>query len=1620
MGKHSTKLFLILYLCLSGWDSANGQNATGMPYAFSVSTAAIPVFPGGASNVFLTPPFRVANQSDEWDSLVAPAGWNFTFANVTCNKFVLSSNGWLALIPNSVATIPASFSGNAYPNNLLSNNTTGYPIIAPLWDDMASVIISFVVPAATNTLWVRWSLKWNSTNAATGALVYVKLDGNTNTITYYYPNLAYSPVGASASIGIAGSCPGDYYSVYSTSSNTAYVDSTNENGMIGNSGLPPEVRPLNVTYIFTPFAPNDNCTGAYPARFIGNVGLTCSSVEASTFNAAVSGTGNCATPDDNDVWFSVYKPAGIANVKISTAPSSCQSVSGTSVTVYATCGGASLGCATTSISNPNFAEVTVARTCVAETLWVRVTADSDIPGKFLICASDGGISSSSGATCANATAICSIPYSQSGLSTTGYGNDYDSTNSKCHDPFMNGEDYVFSYTPTTNQCIRIAVNSTGTNPGVFVFDGCPNLLGTTNCLSSAVNSTGNLVINSISLLAGITYYIVVDNNTIAGAPTSIPFNINITNVGTSQPYDACGAVNLGVVANNQPCVFSSYTTECATPSPFTYPVPTCGNFLSATGDIWFSFTAGFSGSLLIKTQPGATNPAQNIAMAVYTGINCGANSGAQFACDDNSGGSGMPLLSIPVANGTTYYIRVWTVSPANSGNFDLCLSSACSPPNDLPCTAVLVNLGGTSNGFNTCAGSVGEPPNAAQCVAGGIINTVWYKAVVPASGSLKVRTHTRSLTDTQIQAFTFPTGCANAATSSVNRGCNDDGPDCGSQSAQSWHDFSELTVNGLTPGDTLFIAVDGFNSQTGTFDITVIDGTQITWPPIAGADCEGAYDVCGPTSITVNDPGILGYGNICDFQPTYDCWNNGERNSAWYRVTVNPGVLQFDIQTFSDYDFIMWDITNVANPCSLITAHAIPTVRCNWVTTVSGHTGISIPDPNGDWEPAITVTGTPRTYLINIDNWNPPFQTTGYTIDWMGSPIASITASVTWQGANDTLFANLNNWGTPPCNATPTCAIDAVIASAGTGRQPTINSNMAVKNLTINSGATLRIKSGFTLDVCGNFTNNGSLIAEPGSTVRFIGTANVSQVISGSLTGPNAFANLVVMKTAGSSDVKLNSNIEVAGNFTTMNATSIFNINGKILKVGGHFTNFSGSTTFTGVGGSTVEFNGTINQVYTNNTSTLNLNRVTMNKPSGKLYLNGNTFSTMLIDSGLILTSGIINTRALPWLEVSVKYYLPACVSGHSAISFVDGKLRRKISNPTGPASPIIPAVYDFPVGDSLVVGGYELAVVTFTSSTLVFDLLAEFNPWPSGAPNPGPVASECVVATYSNKPIFNHGYWTLKRSTSTFGGNYTLALYNTGFTNNTGAGWTIAKSDTLSNVSLSSSWRLQGNCVLTSTATNTQRTNMNLPARDSTSFNHFYATVQTDLILPIELLSFNAEPYGEGALCSWETASETNNAYFDIERSIDGNEFMKIGQVNGFGQGISTTLRTYRFHDPLTCKDMRYYRLRQVDIDGQFSYSEIVAVKCNRDQASFNVYPNPAYSNVKCSFYESADGIISLQWIDMIGQVAKEEIYEVIKGYNTLSADIDDLAQGVYYLRIVSENNKPDSEIRQTRFIKN
>ena len=112
-------------------------------------------------------------------------------------------------------------------------------------------------------------------------------------------------------------------------------------------------------------------------------------------------------------------------------------------------------------------------------------------------------------------------------------------------------------------------------------------------------------------------------------------------------------------------------------------------------------------------------------------------------------------------------------------------------------------------------------------------------------------------------------------------------------------------------------------------------------------------------------------------------------------------------------------------------------------------------------------------------------------------------------------------------------------------------------------------------------------------------------------------------------------------------------------------------------------------------------------------------------------------------------------------------------------------------------------------------------------------------------------------------------------------------------------------------------------------------------VVVPVTWLSFNARLAGKTVLLDWKTATESNSSHFEVERSINGFEFEKIGIVKAAGN--SNSISSYDFTDRLPIKGMNYYRIKQVDLDGKYTYSEIRKVDIKTELPLFALYNNPS-----------------------------------------------------------------------------
>ena len=136
-----------------------------------------------------------------------------------------------------------------------------------------------------------------------------------------------------------------------------------------------------------------------------------------------------------------------------------------------------------------------------------------------------------------------------------------------------------------------------------------------------------------------------------------------------------------------------------------------------------------------------------------------------------------------------------------------------------------------------------------------------------------------------------------------------------------------------------------------------------------------------------------------------------------------------------------------------------------------------------------------------------------------------------------------------------------------------------------------------------------------------------------------------------------------------------------------------------------------------------------------------------------------------------------------------------------------------------------------------------------------------------------------------------------------------------------------------------------------------YMLTATTASAFPLEWLRFEAFPVGEEVVCKWVTAAEVNTAHFVVEHSLDGSAFSAIGKVNA--SGTSTPTHTYDFTHEQPHIGHNYYRIQQVDLNGEYTFSPIREVIFT--QTDLHIYPNPATDVVHLSLPSSADADIRL-----------------------------------------------------------
>lgn len=203
------------------------------------------------------------------------------------------------------------------------------------------------------------------------------------------------------------------------------------------------------------------------------------------------------------------------------------------------------------------------------------------------------------------------------------------------------------------------------------------------------------------------------------------------------------------------------------------------------------------------------------------------------------------------------------------------------------------------------------------------------------------------------------------------------------------------------------------------------------------------------------------------------------------------------------------------------------------------------------------------------------------------------------------------------------------------------------------------------------------------------------------------------------------------------------------------------------------------------------------------------------------------------------------------------------------------------------------------------------------------------------------------------------------------------------------------------------------------TGFSSFYFA-SSNFTLPLDLLAFTGHLQSNNTvLLDWKTENEVNTSHFVIERGTDGNHFTGIGNVPANGRtNTGGASFTYSFTDNDAANQPSqklYYRLKMVDIDGTFKYSNIISVTLPLTIGKLTISPNPVINEVKVTIASPADGKLQWKLMDNVGRIISKGTESVKKGAgNNFSINMTRLPAGTYNLSVIGAGNDQNVKMQK------
>lgn len=564
----------------------------------------------------------------------------------------------------------------------------------------------------------------------------------------------------------------------------------------------------------------------------------------------------------------------------------------------------------------------------------------------------------------------------------------------------------------------------------------------------------------------------------------------------------------------------------------------------------------------------------------------------------------------------------------------------------------------------------------------------------------------------------------------------------------------------------------------------------------------------------------------------------------------------------------------------------------------------------------------------------------------------------------------------------------------------------------------MNVKGNITL---GALPDDGSLLILNHCLYRSVGTGtfsmgnsddNLIKVTKPTATGPNAAAiqGYGALTFFGTVTYDTNSPQTVmSANYKNMNVSGgngVRSMNGPII-VGNNLSIASGTlnaiaaANFIQVGG---DYTNTATYVHNGNTVSLN-GLGTQHLQAGTSHFHNLTFDGVdiqfvadnaTVENQLILTKGLISTNAQKLIVSNSSTSAVQNGVGNTGygISWINGTLRRSI-NSNGD--------YEFPVGNAMVSQNGVLSFNNITGPTTIdawFRPLANSNDADLSLNETGIMGNPSPHPYYKINPA---GCWVMEPNVQPSGGSYDIKLYLNGFAGLQDNRFGIVKRSVTSNTA--ADWGIGGGSLNADNGAGRMVADGYALRNNLTSFSEFGIGQYNGSPLPVILSQFWGTKEENGNVLTWVTSSELNSNYFAVERSINGRDFSVIGMVKAVGYSQSAT--TYHYTDE-ALKGTVYYRLRCVDTDRSYRYSNIITIKRNSMyETSLSVYPNPAAQTLNLLIISTNSEMAHIRIYDMLGRMCAEKDVPLSTGSNYIEMNLDGLMPASYYIEFLSETNR-------------